>query len=167
MRGKVLEMSRYRYSVPEHMKMMPRMESLEEEAICLAGAMNDQDFASKVALMGATDFHHRQHRAMLATIKRLVSNGDPVGAITIMRCGQMNNTLEEMGGAAYIANVAESFVGISFCEYAMRFVKKCAKRRMLALTCERLHYTAHEWDKDPDELIEKAINHLQAVLEAK
>lgn len=138
---------------------------IEEEGILLAGALNDKGVAVRVARMRERDFSCRQHRIMYRLVRKLVVNKEPVGSITMHRQALRDGVLDALGGPAYIADIAGSFIGVSFCVSAYKSVREHSMRRALVKACERIHEEAMNPSRNPEKLIDDACRYLRSVWE--
>nr|WP_086940052.1 replicative DNA helicase [Thaumasiovibrio occultus] len=88
-------------------KMPPH--SLEAEQSVLGGLMLDNERWDSVAeKLVATDFYSRPHRIIYESAKTLLDGGKPLDLITLSEQLESQDKLEDVGGFAYLAELAKN-----------------------------------------------------------
>ncbi|CAH0532418.1 Replicative DNA helicase [Vibrio stylophorae] len=88
-------------------KMPPH--SLEAEQSVLGGLMLDNERWDNVAeKVVAKDFYSRAHRLIFGSIQAILDNGQPLDLITLSEHLELHEKLEEVGGFAYLAELAKN-----------------------------------------------------------
>lgn len=83
--------------------------SLEAEQSVLGGILLENWAWDRVAdLINEQDFYAAAHRAIWRQITRLIDEGKPVDVITVAEALATHNQLEEVGGLAYLADLADN-----------------------------------------------------------
>ena len=91
----------------ESLKVPPH--SLEAEQSVLGGLMLDNDAWDRVSeKVVATDFYRRPHQLLFETMGRLVESGSPIDLVTLAEALENEGKLEDVGGFAYIAEIAKN-----------------------------------------------------------
>ncbi len=88
-------------------KMAPH--SLEAEQSVLGGLMLDNEKWDTVAeKLMASDFYSRPHRIIYEGTKQLLDGGQPLDLITLSELLERQDKLDEVGGFAYLAELAKN-----------------------------------------------------------
>ncbi|MBL4829549.1 MAG: replicative DNA helicase [Aliivibrio sp.] len=91
----------------EALKMPPH--SLEAEQSVLGGLLLDNERWDSVAeKVVAKDFYSRPHRLIFESIQRLLEESHPVDLITLSERLERHEQLEDVGGFAYLADLAKN-----------------------------------------------------------
>ena len=91
----------------EALKMPPH--SIEAEQSVLGGLMLDNDTLMDVTdRITATDFYRRDHATIFQAFEVLSSDSKPFDVVTLGEWLQNNEQLDDVGGMAYLAQLAEN-----------------------------------------------------------
>ncbi len=83
--------------------------SIEAEQSVLGGLMLDNEAWDRVAeRVVGQDFYTRTHKLIFEAMERLVELGQPIDLITISEALEKNNELENVGGFAYLGEIAKN-----------------------------------------------------------
>ncbi|AXV66354.1 MULTISPECIES: replicative DNA helicase [Pseudoalteromonas] len=83
--------------------------SIEAEQSVLGGLMLDNQAFDRVAeLVVSQDFYTRTHKLIFEAMVSLAEAGDPIDLITISESLEKNNQLSNVGGFAYLAEIAKN-----------------------------------------------------------
>ncbi|MFN3595383.1 MAG: DnaB-like helicase N-terminal domain-containing protein, partial [Thiobacillaceae bacterium] len=83
--------------------------SLEAEQSVLGGILLENWAWDRVAdLINEQDFYAAAHRAIWRQISRLIDEGKPADVITVAEALASHNQLEEVGGLAYLSDLADN-----------------------------------------------------------
>ncbi|MFY8327688.1 replicative DNA helicase [Pseudoalteromonas sp. ZZD1] len=83
--------------------------SIEAEQSVLGGLMLDNQAFDRVAeLVVSQDFYTRTHKLIFEAMVELAEIGDPIDLITISESLEKKNTLSNIGGFAYLAEIAKN-----------------------------------------------------------
>ena len=89
------------------LKMPPH--SIEAEQSVLGGLMLDSDAWDRVAeAVVKEDFYSRAHAMIFTAMEVLVSAGNPIDLITVSEQLELEDQLEDVGGFAYIGEIAKN-----------------------------------------------------------
>lgn len=89
------------------LKMPPH--SIEAEQSVLGGLMLDSDAWDRVAeAIVKEDFYSRAHGMIFSAMEALVSAGQPIDLITVAEQLELEDRLEDVGGFAYIGEIAKN-----------------------------------------------------------
>ena len=83
--------------------------SVEAEQSVLGGLLLENTAWERVAdLINQQDFYRADHRHVWQTITRLIDASKPADVVTVAEALESNNLLEEVGGLAYLASLAQN-----------------------------------------------------------
>lgn len=108
-----------------------------ERSVLGAILVHNEAFAVAAATIGPRDFFRKAHRRIFEKMTLLRARGEPIEFVTIknelLRAGE----LEEVGGPAYVAALADGVPRSSNVEFYARIVKEHAMRRELQRVGDR------------------------------
>ncbi|MCS6786536.1 MAG: replicative DNA helicase [Thiobacillaceae bacterium] len=107
--------------------------SIEAEQSVLGGLLLENNAWDRVAdVIGEQDFYAAAHRAIWRQITRLVEEGKPADVITVAEALASYNQLEEVGGLAYLSDLAENTPSAANIRRYAEIVRERAILRRLA-----------------------------------
>lgn len=111
--------------------------SVEAEQGVIGALMIGADFVPVSAEVSSVDFYMPQHKAVFGALGNLFAKGLPADLITVSEWLEQRKELDNVGGLAYLAELAKNTPSISNAVTYARIVKdKSTQRRLLQ--------TAHE-----------------------
>ena len=121
---------------PESLKIPPH--SIEAEQAVLGGLFLDPDAFFKVMeRLRDEDFYRRDHQIIFNAISGLDADGKPFDVVTTAEWLESHQQLDEAGGLAYLAALAENTPSASnIVAYADIVRKRSVLRRLLAASTE-------------------------------
>ena len=130
------QQSRSKDSQIESLKVPPH--SLEAEQSVLGGLMLDNEAWDRVAeKVVAKDFYRRPHQLMFATMAKLTESSSPIDLVTLAEALEMAGKLDDVGGFAYIAEIAKNTPSASnVAAYAEIVRERAVMREMIAVANE-------------------------------
>lgn len=113
-------------------------QSLEAEAAILSAIFTDNDCLSDVMeILTAADFYSVAHQKVFAAIETLFSRNEPADLVTLGNLLKEKGQLEEVGGPAYLARIADSAPFAYNARHYAKIVRdKAALRRLLTKASE-------------------------------
>src|SRR5579885_1273192 len=94
-------------SVDENLRRVPP-QSLEAEQSVLGGILLENTALDRVVgLLGAEDFYREAHRRIFRAMLELAERNEPVDLVTLAEALRVRGELAEVGGGAYLAELAE------------------------------------------------------------
>lgn len=107
--------------------------SLEVERSTLGSLLIDKDAVTKVAdFLGYDDFYHESHGLIYQTIFDLYDRRSPIDLITVSNLLEERKQLERVGGASYLATLANEVpTATHVFNYAMIVKQKSTLRRLI------------------------------------
>ena len=121
-------------------------------AVLLDNALFDQ--TSEILTTG--DFYLEGHRSIFSTMERLSSDSRAIDSLTLREELQKENTLEVVGGVAYIASLLDGVPRVSSVEHYARIVKEKSLLRKLIHSANEILLRGISNEEDPLELLERA-----------
>jgi len=136
-------------------KTMPQ--SLEAERAVLGAVLVNSSLFDQIAdILKPQDFYLESHRKIFSSMEALSSESQPIDSLTLTDELEKSNILDSIGGASYIASMADGIPSISNIEqYALIIREKSLLRRLIHSTNEIL-INSYSNDLDAAELVEKA-----------
>lgn len=105
--SKVFNPKKFRDAQVDAIKVPPH--SLDAEQSVLGGLMLDNERWDSVAeKIIAADFYSRPHRLIFDSTRHLLNVGQPLDLITLSEHLENNNLLDDVGGFAYLAELAKN-----------------------------------------------------------
>lgn len=137
--------------------------SAAAEASVLAAMMGNAEVALVVAGdLAPTDFYKPANRTVFETIKSLASRGDGCDPISVIDELERSRKLGDVGGEAYILEIAaDALAGLSWSHHVQIVKRRAASRRVLAV-CAALGERAVAADADTRTLVADAVAELMA-----
>jgi replicative DNA helicase len=111
----------------QRLKLPPS--SIEAEQALIGGLMLNAQAWDKIAdVITADDFYRQDHRLMFQAIDRLIDAGSPCDVVTVSEHLDARGELEQAGGLAYLATLANETAGAA---NARAYAKIIRERSML------------------------------------
>ena len=112
------------------MKVPPH--NLDAESSVLGACLISPD-ACHIAVdkLTPTDYYHGAHGTVFGAIQQLASEGKPVDMITVTQTLSASGTLQQIGGASYVASLANSVPTAASVEHYAGIVADLATRRRI------------------------------------
>ncbi|MET1255118.1 replicative DNA helicase [Aliikangiella maris] len=140
----------------KNIKMPPN--SLEAEQSVLGGLLLDNEAWEKVGeKLVAEDFYRKDHRLIYRALRYLAENGRPMDVVTLHEFLEQEGESDEVGGLAYIAELAKntpSAANIS--AYADIVRERAVLREMISVANEIADAAYFPKGRNSDELLDLA-----------
>ena len=129
-------------SATETLKVPPQ--SVEAEQSVLGGLMLDGQAWDRIAdKITADDFYRKEHRLIFTAIGALVEDGSPADVVTVSEWLEKNNELQNTGGLAYLASLANNTPSAANIGAYANIVRERAILRNLIHTATRISSGAY------------------------
>ena len=129
-------------STTEALKVPPQ--SVEAEQSVLGGLMLDGQAWDRIAdKITADDFYRKEHRLIFTAIGALVEASSPADVITVSEWLEKNNELQNTGGLAYLASLANNTPSAANIGAYANIVRERAILRNLIHTATRISTGAY------------------------
>ncbi|MBW2013778.1 MAG: replicative DNA helicase [Deltaproteobacteria bacterium] len=111
-------------------------QSLEAEESILSAILVDNDTLLEVLeILSPEDFYRSAHQKIFSAISELFSRNEPVDLVTLTNILREHDQLEEIGGAAYLANLVDTVpLAVNAQYYAKIIYDKACLRRLIEKT---------------------------------
>ena len=126
----------------EALKVPPQ--SVEAEQSVLGGLMLDGQAFDRIAdKITPDDFYRKEHRLIFTAIAALVEAGSPADVVTVSEWLEKNNELQNTGGLAYLASIANNTPSAANIGAYANIVRERAILRNLIHTATRIADSAY------------------------
>jgi replicative DNA helicase len=140
--------------------------NLEAERSVLGAILIDNDtYNLAAAVIDARAFFRDAHRRIFDRIVALAERSQPIDLVTLKEELERSGELEEVGGPAYIAALADGVPRAVNVEYYARIVKEKATLRNLIFSANKILSTAYEADQEADLILDEAESAIFSVAE--
>ncbi len=140
--------------------------NLEAERSVLGAILIDNDtYNLAAAVIDARAFFRDAHRRIFDRIVALAERSQPIDLVTLKEELERAGELEEVGGPAYIAALADGVPRAVNVEYYARIVKEKATLRNLIFSANKILSNAYEADQEADLILDEAESAIFSVAE--
>jgi replicative DNA helicase len=142
--------------------------SIEAEEAVLGGILVDNTAVDRVIeLVMPEDFYREPHRKILRAILDLNARLEPVDLVTLADALKNRNELQDVGGATYLAELAERVPTSAHVAYYARIVKEKSVLRQLIQTTAEIAARCYEAQGDVESFLDEAEHRVYAIAERK
>ena len=132
-------------------------QALEIEKIVLGALMIDKDAFTVVSeILRPESFYEKRHEKIYLAIQNLNMEEKPVDILTVVEELKREGTLEEIGGAVYIAELSQHVVSSAHIELHARILAQKSLARQLISFASDIEAKAFDESVDIDELMQHA-----------
>ena len=153
-------------NLQKEIKELPH--NAEAEQGLLGAILLNNDIADDVnSIIDANHFFEEIHRKIYEVVNRLIAKGQLATPVTLKSYFEVEKSLEEIGGSAYLARLANAAVSLEYAKNYAQIIYDLAVRRNLYILGGNIEHSALESDIDinPSELIETAEKELYQISE--
>jgi replicative DNA helicase len=159
-------MLRIRMAADELRKLPPH--SIEAEEAVIGGILLDNNALDRaIELILPEDFYREAHRKIMRVIVDLSERHEPVDLVTLSDALRNRNELQDIGGASYLAELAERVPTAANVAYYARIVKDKAVLRSLIETSTEIAMRSYEAPADVEHFLDQAEHQIFALSERK
>ena len=150
-----------------NIKMPPH--SLEAEQSVLGGLILDNDAWEKIAeKIVAEDFYRNDHRLIFRALHYLAENSKPMDVVTLFEFLEQEGEADEIGGLAYIGDLAKNTPSASNIVAYAEIVRERAVLRELISVANNIADSAYQpKGRKPDELLDLAESQVFKIAEKR
>jgi replicative DNA helicase len=153
-------------TTPDMHKLPPQ--SLEAEMSILGGILIDNDAINRVLeILKPEDYYRESHRKIFQAMMHLSEKREPCDLITLTDLLKKSGSLEEIGGAAYLATLVDYVPTAANIAYYCRIVKEKSVNRRLISVATEIVSRGYEDDANVDDLLDKAQKEIYEISENK
>jgi replicative DNA helicase len=136
-----------------------------ERSVLGAILIHNDAFNHAAELIDSRDFFRDAHRRIFERMVALSERGDAIDFVTLKEELSRSGELEEIGGPAYIAALADGVPRSANVEYYARIVKEKSTLRNLIHSANKILSEAYEAEQEPDVLLDEAERAIFAIAE--
>jgi replicative DNA helicase len=154
-------------SIEENLRKVPP-QNLEAEESVLGGVLLDNHAANLVLpILRAEHFYRDAHRKIYATMIDLNERGSPVDIVTLTEALRQRGNLQDVGGATFIAELANRVPTAANAEHYARIVREKAILRGLISAATEIATEAYQGQSDVERFVDLAESKIFAIAEQK
>ena len=127
-----------------------------EQAVLGAIFLNTDALADAMEYVEADDFYRRAHQILFQAMVDLNNDGEAIDVLTVQNYLTTNNQLDDVGGVAYIAELATSVPTAANAGYYAKIVEEKSMLRRLISTATNIITQANKGDDDVPSLLDSA-----------
>src|SRR3954464_3788532 len=140
--------------------------NLEAERSVLGAILIHNDaFNTAAQVIDGRDFYRDAHRRIFDRMVALNERGDAIDFVTLKEELSRRGDLDEVGGPAYIASLADGVPRSANVEYYAKIVKEKSTLRNLIHSANKILADAYDAEEDPDLLLDGAERAIFAIAE--
>ena len=136
-----------------------------EKSVLGAILIQNEAFNHAAELIDSKDFFRGAHSRIFEKMVVLSERGDAIDFVTLKEELSKSGELDEVGGPAYIASLADGVPRSANVEYYARIVKEKATLRNLIFSANKILAEAYEAEQEPDVLLDEAERQIFAIAE--
>ena len=122
--------------------------NIDAEIAVLGACLIDREAVDKsAAMISPEDFYKPAHRQVYEALLTLMSRGQPSDLVLVADFMRGQNQLELIGGASFLATLAEMTPSSANVEYYAAIVGNTARRRRLLSACMAIQSSAYQDDE--------------------
>ena len=138
-----------------------------EQAVLGAIFLNTDALADAMEYVEADDFYRRAHQILFQAMVNLNNDGEAIDVLTVQNYLTTNNQLDDVGGVAYIAELATSVPTAANAGYYAKIVEEKSMLRRLISTATNIITQANNGDDDVPSLLDSAERQIMDVSERR
>ena len=132
-------------------------QNLDAEESVLGGVLLDMHALDRVVeVMGADDFYRGSHRKIFRAMLTLSEKGEPIDLITLADTLKARAELQEIGGATYLAELADKVPSAANIVHYARIVREKAVLRSLINVCSEIVTRCYNGEEDIERFLDEA-----------
>ena len=136
-----------------------------EQAVLGAVFLSPDALADAMEFVEAKDFYRRAHQLLFQAMIDLNDDGEAIDVLTVNNRLEMNNQLDDVGGVAYIAELASSVPTAANVGYYAKLVAEKAVLRRVIAAATNIITQAKEQDEPVADILESAERQIMEVAE--
>ena len=127
-----------------------------ERSVLGAILVHNDAFNMAAQVIDSGDFYRDAHRRVFDRMVALNERGQAIDFITLKEELSRAGELDEVGGPAYVASLADGVPRATNVEYYARIVKEKSTLRSLIHSANKILVEAYEAEQEPDLLLDEA-----------
>lgn len=132
-------------------------QSLEAEESVLGGILLDRHALDRVIeVVGADDFYRESHRKIFRAMLALSEKNEPIDLVTLADMLKARGELQEVGGATYLAELADKVPSAAHIVHYARIVREKAVMRHLIAVANEIATRCYNGQEDIERFLDEA-----------
>lgn len=132
-------------------------QAVDFEEVVIGACLIEQEAFGQVAdILKPASFYDTKHKLIFEAIQSLSGENKPIDILTVTEQLRKNGTLEDAGGALYVAELSNKVVSSAHIEYHAKVIAQKALARELITYASKIQEGAFDEGQDIDELMQKA-----------
>lgn len=127
-----------------------------EQSVIGAIFLEPEAFSTASEILIAEDFYRASHQRVFAAMMKLADRGEPIDVVTVTTYLNNVKQLEEVGGVAYLMQVAESVPTAANIEYYCRIVEEKGLLRRLIRAATDIVTSGFEKEDEVENVLNEA-----------
>jgi len=127
-----------------------------ERSVLGAILVHNEAFNLAVQVIDSGDFFRDAHRRVFEKMVALNEQNEAIDFVTLKEALVRSGELDDVGGPAYVASLADGVPRATNVEYYARIVKEKSTLRNLIYAANRILSNAYEGDQEPDLILDDA-----------
>ena len=127
-----------------------------ERTVLGAVLVDNQAFNSAAEILTREDFYREAHRRIFEGMAALAEKSQPIDTVTLADELQRAQSLESVGGAAYLASLVDGMPRITNVEQWSRIIKEKAVLRNLIHAGSRIVQSCYEGEEEAAAILDRA-----------
>ena len=136
-----------------------------EKSVLGAILIQNEAFNAAAEFIDAGDFYRDAHRRIFNTMVALSERNDAIDFITLKEELARGGQLDDVGGPAYIASLADGVPRSANVEFYAKIVKEKSTLRSLIHSANKILAEAYRGEEEPDLLLDEAERSIFAIAE--
>lgn len=154
-------------NVVDELKKIPPQQ-IEAEQSLLGGILIDNDgLPQALEVLRGDEFYRDAHRVIFSAIQDLFERNEPVDLVTIAALLAEQNRLESVGGATYLASLANTVPSAANVSSYARIVNEKALLRRLIQAANEITASAYGGGKDVEAILDQAEAAIFSITESR
>ncbi len=149
------------------LRRLPPQNIEAEQSVLGAVLLENEAINQALEILTADDFYRETHREIFRAMMELSDHNNPVDAITLTDALRTKSVLEQVGGPAYIAELADAVPTAANVGHYARIVREKAVLRSLATIATDIASSAYEANADVDEFLDTAEHRIFEISERR
>ena len=142
--------------------------NLEAERSVLGSILVHNDaFNTAAQVIDSGDFYRDAHRRIFDKMVALNERNQAIDFVTLKEELSRSGELDDVGGPAYVASLADGVPRATNVEYYSRIVKEKATLRNLIYAANKIVTNAYEADQEPDLILDEAESAIFSIADDK
>lgn len=141
---------------PDTLTKLPPQSLESEQSVLGAVLLENEAFFSVGEILSADDFYRESHRRIFRRMMELSERGEPIDVITLSEALKSKGELEELGGIAYLTELAAQVPSAANAAHHARIIREKAILRFLIRTNTQILTRAYQEFGNIDAFLDEA-----------